>query len=65
MYGTFDIPGTGKTEGMPGLCFNDGTDAYFMFVKVEGTYTFLMVSSSGTTLSNHIGSVSLSIFYLQ
>lgn len=65
MHGTFDIPGTGKTEGMPGLSFNFEPNLDFLLVNVEGIYTFTMLGSSGTTLSNKLGSLSLTIFYLQ
>lgn len=65
MYGTFDIPATGSTEGMPGLCFNYERDLHFLLAKAEGSYIFGMAGGSGTVLSSHIGSLSLTIFYLQ
>ena len=65
MYGTFDIPATGRTEGMPGLCFYYEQDLHFLLVKTEGSYIFGMAGGSGTTFSSKLNSLSLTIFYLQ
>ena len=63
MYGTFDIPATVKTEGMPGLSFAYDKQADCLLAKDEGSYLFAVVGASGP-LPYHIVSISIFVFYM-